>query len=109
MRLFGPDRLDGLHYLSCRAPLVIEADRIRRYCDTHQIDFVGVDSVGLACDGKLIDDDIAIRFHRALATLPPSLCAAHVPKSASRPTRKASRSGRSAACSSRTCAGCPGW
>lgn len=82
VRLFGPDRLDGLHYLKCRAPLVIEADRIRRYCEANRIDFVGVDSVGLACDGKLIDDDVAVRFHRALATLPPALCAAHVPKSA---------------------------
>lgn len=81
-RLFGSERLDGLHYLRCRAPLVIEADRIRRYCDGNQIAFVAVDSVGLACDGKLIDDDVAVRFHRALATLPPALCAAHVPKSA---------------------------
>ena len=80
-RLFGFDRLEGLHYLRCHAPLVVEADRIRRYCDQHQIVFQGVDSVGLACDGKLIDDDVAIRFHRALASLPPALCAAHVPKS----------------------------
>ncbi len=80
-RLFGPERLDGLRYLRCRAPLVIEADRIRRYCEANGIEFVAVDSVGLACDGKLVDDDVAVRFHRALATLPPSLCAAHVPKS----------------------------
>lgn len=81
-RLFGHDRIEGLLYQKCRAPLVIEADRIRRYCDLHRVDFVAVDSVGLACDGKLIDDDVAIRFHRALGTLPPALCAAHVPKSA---------------------------
>jgi len=81
-RLFGSARLPKLHYLRCRAPLVVEADRLRRYCETHQIGFVAIDSVGLACDGKLVDDDVAIRFHRALATLPPSLCAAHVPKSA---------------------------
>ena len=81
-RLFGPARIEGLHYLRCRAPLVVEADRIRRYCDHHHVDFLGVDSVGLACDGKLVDDDTAIRFHRALANLPTSLCAAHVPKSA---------------------------
>ncbi len=81
-RLFGPARLEGLHYLRCHAPLVVEADRIRRYCDQHRITFLGVDSIGLACDGKLTDDDVAIRFHRALAQLPPALCAAHVPKSA---------------------------
>jgi len=43
---------------------------IRRYCDAEQIEFIGIDSVGLACNGKLIDDDVAIRFHRALSSLP---------------------------------------
>jgi hypothetical protein len=80
-RLFGAERLENLRYLKCRAPLTMERDRIRRYCDTEHIEFIGIDSVGLACDGKLIDDDVAIRFHRALSNLPPSLCAAHVPKS----------------------------
>lgn len=80
-RLFGDARLDNLRYLKCHAPLVHEADRIRRYCEEQHIEFVVVDSVGLACDGKLIDDDVAIRFHRALSNLPPALCAAHVPKS----------------------------
>lgn len=81
-RMFGTERLEGLRYLRCRAPLVMEVDRIRRDCDQDKTDFVIVDSVGLACDGKLIDDDVAVRFHRALGLLPPSLCAAHVPKSA---------------------------
>ena len=84
-RLFGSQRLDSLRYLRCRSPLTIEVDRVRRYCDQHGVQFVGVDSVGLACDGKLADDDTAIRFHRALASLPPSLCAAHVPKSSLTP------------------------
>jgi hypothetical protein len=84
-RLFGSQRLDGLRYLRCRAPLTVEVDRVRRYCDQHGVGFVGIDSVGLACDGKLSDDDVAIRFHRALASLPPSLCAAHVPKSSLTP------------------------
>ena len=65
-----------------------ECDRIRRSCDLHKIAFVGVDSVGLACDGKLADDDTAIRFHRALGTLPPSLSAAHVPKNSLGPDGK---------------------
>ncbi len=81
-RLLGAERLERLHYLRCRAPLVLECDRVRRYCDEQQIAFLGVDSVGLAADGPLKDDDVAIRFHRALASLPPALCAAHVPKSA---------------------------
>jgi hypothetical protein len=87
-RLFGDERLDGLEYLRCHRPLVIEADAIRRYCDQQRIEFVAVDSVGLACDGKLIDDDVAIRFHRALGTLPPALCSAHVPKSSLGPDGK---------------------
>ena len=87
-RLFGNDRLENLRYLKCHAPLVHEADRIRRYCDEHEIAFLAVDSIGLACDGKLIDDDVAIRFHRALANLPPALCAAHVPKSSLGPEAK---------------------
>jgi hypothetical protein len=87
-RLFGPERIAGLHYLRCRAPLTVELDRIRRHCDAHAIEFLAVDSVGLACDGKLSDDDTAIRFHRALGTLPPALCAAHVPKSSLSPDAK---------------------
>lgn len=87
-RLFGPERLEGLHYLRCRAALTIETDRIRRYCDQHGITFLGGDSVGLACDGKLADDDTAIRFHRALGLLPASLWAAHVPKASVNPDVK---------------------
>ncbi len=89
-RLLGGERLDGLHYLRCHAPLTLEADWIRRYCDEHHIAFVGGDSVALACDGKLADDDTAIRFHRVCANdLPPSLWAAHVPKSTVGPDAKA--------------------
>jgi hypothetical protein len=89
-RLFGGERLDTLHYLRCHAPLAVEADRIRRYCDQHRIAFVVGDSVAFACDGKLSDDDTAIRFHRVCANdLPPSLWAAHVPKSTVGPDAKA--------------------
>ena len=87
-RLFGPDRLENLRYRRCHSPLTVEADAIRRYCDQHNIESIGVDSVGLACDGKLADDDTAIRFHRALGTLPPAVCAAHVPKSSLGPDGK---------------------
>lgn len=90
LRLFGGERLDTLHYLRCHAPLPIEADRIRRYCDQQHIAFIGGDSVAFACDGKLSDDDTAIRFHRVCANdLPPSLWAAHVPKATVGPDAKA--------------------
>lgn len=85
-RMFGTDRIPGLFYLRCQSPLTIEVDRIRRFADTHGVTFFGVDSVGLAADGKLADDDTAIRFHRALGSLPGGkLCAAHVPKSSLTP------------------------
>lgn len=87
-RLSGTARLENLRYLRCHAPLVVEADAIRRYCDEHRIEFIGLDSVGLACDGKLADDDTAIRFHRALGNLPPAMCSAHVPKSSLGPDGK---------------------
>ncbi len=63
-------------------------DQIARYCDDERIDLIVVDSVGLASDGKVSDDDTAIRFHRALNSLPPALCAAHVPKSSLSPDAK---------------------
>ena len=80
-RLFGPERIDGLFYWKCQAPLTVELDRIRRFVDEHRVDLVGVDSVALAADGKLTDDDTARYFQRALGELPPSICAAHIPKS----------------------------
>jgi hypothetical protein len=80
-KLFGTDPIPGLFYLRCRSPLAIELDRIRGFAEKKGIVFFGVDSVGLAADGKLSDDDTAIRFHRALNSLPGGkLCAAHVPK-----------------------------
>jgi hypothetical protein len=87
-RLFGPIRMPTLQYLRCHAPLVVECDRLRRHCDEHRIEYLAIDSVAPACDGKLIDDDVANRFHRALANLPPALCTAHVPKSSLSPEHK---------------------
>ncbi|MGE3511959.1 MAG: hypothetical protein AB7N65_24105, partial [Vicinamibacterales bacterium] len=81
LRLFGTDRLETLHYVRCTAPLTLELERLRRFCDDEQIVFVGVDSIGLAADGKLTDDETPRRFYRALGQLRPALCAAHIPKS----------------------------
>lgn len=88
-KLFGLERLPNLHYMNCRqAPLEHQVDRIRRRCDELGIRYLAVDSVGLAAAGKLIDDDTAIRFYRALASLPPALCAAHVAKGTLNPDTK---------------------
>jgi hypothetical protein len=81
-RLFGAERMPELHYLRMNTDLVRELDRVRRFCDEHRIGHVFVDSIGVAADGPLKDDDVAIRFHKALNDLPPSLSAAHIPKNA---------------------------
>jgi len=80
-RLFGDARLEDLHYLRCRNSITIEQDHIRRFCDSKQIAFVGLDSISAAVDGKLADDDVARAYNRALDGFPPTLATAHVPKS----------------------------
>lgn len=79
-RLFGPERLEHLHYLGCQNSIVVEQDRIRRICDQHQIQFIAIDSIGAACEGKLADDDVARAYNRVLRNLPPGLAGAHIPK-----------------------------
>jgi hypothetical protein len=81
-RLFGSERLDTLYYLRCRNAITIERDHIRRFCDAKHIEFLGLDSISAAVDGKLSDDDVARAYNRALDDLPPSLAAAHIPKGA---------------------------
>ena len=58
---------------------------MRQFCQDREIQFIGVDSIGAACDGKLNDDDVARAYNHALGSLPPSLAAAHVPKTAMDP------------------------
>jgi hypothetical protein len=82
LRLFGQTRLEALHYLRVRNSLAIERDHVRQFCQDREVEFIGVDSIGAACDGKLADDDVARAYNRALDELPPSLAAAHVPKTA---------------------------
>jgi hypothetical protein len=79
-RLFGADRLETLFYRRGRNSLEVEQDDIRRFCEERSIQFIGIDSIGAACEGKLADDDVARAYNRALDHLPPSLAAAHVPK-----------------------------
>lgn len=80
LRMFGQDRLEHLHYLYCANPITVEFDHIRRFCDARGVEFIGIDSIGAAVDGKLADDDVARAYNRALTKLPPSLAAAHTPK-----------------------------
>lgn len=85
-RLFSQaGRLETLFYLRCHNPLTVEKDHIRRFCEQHAIQFIGLDSIGAACEGKLADDDVARAYNKALDDLPPSLAAAHVPKTGTDP------------------------
>ncbi len=79
-RLFGNERLECLFYKACKNPLAVTRDHLRRFCEERAIQFVAIDSIGRCCDGKLADDDVARAYNNALAELPPSLAAAHVPK-----------------------------
>jgi hypothetical protein len=79
-RLFGAARLESLFYLRCRNALAIEADHVRRFCESHHVQFCAIDSIGACCDGKLADDDVARAYNHALDQLPPTLAAAHIPK-----------------------------
>jgi hypothetical protein len=80
-RVFGDARLECLYYRRSKNSLSVERDHIRRFCDDKGIQFIGIDSISAVCDGKLADDDVARAYNRALDGLPPSLAAAHVPKS----------------------------
>ncbi len=81
-RLFGRERLETLYYLRCHNSLAVEHSHIQRICDERAIQFLALDSIGAACDGKLADDDVARAYNRVLDDLPPTVSAAHVPKTA---------------------------
>src|SRR5262245_31602028 len=80
-RFIGNERLDNLRYQQMQQPLPISLDSMRRECDRQHVDFLIVDWVSMAVDGKMTDDDTALRFHRALRQLPTTLALAHVSKS----------------------------
>jgi len=66
------ERHDGLGlpptvaHMRCDAPLVVLADGIRQRCLQHQIGFLLIDSVILACDGPPEDATVARAFNSAL-------------------------------------------
>lgn len=80
-RLCGDD-LPGIVYVPCSRPLADDVDRIRREIIRHDIGYLIVDSVGLACDGPPEAAEVAIRFFGALRELGlGSLLVAHVNRS----------------------------
>jgi hypothetical protein len=81
-QLTGPDMPD-LAYLRCTRPLHDERDRVRRFVRDYRLDFLIVDSVGLACGGEPEAAEVATRFANTFAGLAPAgLGIAHVTKAA---------------------------
>lgn len=80
-RLFGP-QMPAVRYHRCSAPLVYEADRIRRDVRSEQLDYVIMDSIAFACDGPPEAAEVAGRYFQALRSLGPigSLHLAHISK-----------------------------
>lgn len=75
-------RLPGIVYIPMGRPLADDVDRIRREIIRHDIGYLIVDSVGLACDGPPEAAEVAIRFFGALRELGlGSLLVAHVNRS----------------------------
>jgi len=80
-RLTGGD-VPAIVYIPCARPLADDVDRIRREIVRHDIGYLIVDSVGLACDGPPEAAEVAIRFLGALRELAlGSLLVAHVNRS----------------------------
>jgi hypothetical protein len=67
-RLAGDD-MPGIVYIPCSRPLADSVDRIRREIIRHELGYLIVDSVGLACDGPPEAAEVANRFYGALREL----------------------------------------
>jgi hypothetical protein len=81
-QLTGADMPD-VAYLRCTRPLHEERDRVRRFVRDFGLDYLVVDSVGLACGGEPESAEVAIRFFNTFAALAPAgLGVAHVTKAA---------------------------
>jgi hypothetical protein len=79
-RLF-PDGMPRVLYVRCERPLVHEADRLRRICREHQVEFGVFDSVAFACDGPPEAAEVAGRYFRSVRGIAiGSLHIAHVSK-----------------------------
>ncbi len=69
--LWGPGELPDFLYVPCAAegPLSHQVDRLRRILSQHQVGYVVIDSVALACDGPPEEAQSALGFFQALAQL----------------------------------------
>jgi len=77
-RLVGDD-MPALVYVPCVGPLRDQVDRLQRVIREHNIGFVVIDSVGMACEGPPEEAQSALGFFDALRSLQVgALCVAHV-------------------------------
>jgi AAA domain len=80
-RLVGED-MPGIVYVPCVGPLRDQVDRLQRVIREHDIGFVVIDSVGMACEGPPEEAQSALGFFDALRSLQVgALCVAHVNRS----------------------------
>lgn len=82
-------RLGGeatIHYQRCIVPLAEQAKAIKRKLDRQGVDFIGIDSMGLACGGDPSLPEVALRFFSAVRYLEPTaVIVHHVPKAGKDP------------------------
>ncbi len=80
-RLVGND-MPTLVYVRCVGALRDQVDRLQRVIREHEIGYVVMDSVGMACDGPPEEAQAALGFFDALRALEVgALCVAHVNRS----------------------------
>jgi hypothetical protein len=71
----------GVMYLRCTGSLYQSIAKIKKIIMEHEIDFIVVDSVAIACGGEPEEAQNALRFFDAIRTLKvTSLCIAHTTK-----------------------------
>ena len=79
-RLCGDD-LPDLVYVGCKLPIRDERDRLRRVIREHQLEYLVVDSVGLAAGGEPESAEVVVQFFAAIRELGlDALLVAHVTK-----------------------------
>jgi hypothetical protein len=92
-RLVGED-MPGIVYVPCVGPLRDQVDRLQRVIREHDLGFVVIDSVGMACEGPPEEAQSALGFFDALRSLQVgALCVAHVNRSGDTDRPFARRSG----------------
>ena len=85
------DELPGIVYVPCSRPLADDVDRLRRIVAKHELGYLVVDSVGLACDGPPEAAEVAVRSFKDCGSWVSVRCSSPTSTAAATPT------GRSAA------------